>query len=78
MGEIPSDFVTDASENGESLFLGALERGRVFEVVVNRYGLAREDRAAFLGIVTNGEKLIERMASELVHTLRPMARDVDA
>jgi len=78
MGEILPDFVTDASENGESLFMGALERGRVFEVAVNRYGVAWEDGAAFLGIVTNGENVVERLAGELVDAFRAMARDVDA
>ena len=76
--KVASHLIPNATKECEPLVFRTPQRSRVFKILVNRHGPAREDRAAFLGIVTDGENVVERLAGELVYALRAVARNVDA
>lgn len=76
--EIVPQLLPNLTEKDEPFLFGTLQRGRIFEVLVNRYGLARKHWAAFLGVVAHRQDVIERLAGEFIHALGAMARNVDA
>ena len=69
VGKIPPQFVANAAKHSDPFIASALCLGRVLETVVNSHGLAGKDRAAFLGVVANGEHVIELLAGEFVDPL---------
>ena len=75
--QILSDLVANASEYGEPLLLGTLQSGGVFKVVVDGNRLAREDRAAFLCVVADGQDVVELLPGEFIDALGALAGNVD-
>jgi len=75
--QILPNLVTDPAERGEPLFFGPIESGGILEVVVNPRRLTWKNRAAFLGVVTDRQNIIEVLVGELVHTLGTGASDID-
>ena len=63
--EVFAEFIADAAEEGEPFLFGALQRGGVFEVAVYGDGVAGKDRAAFLGVVADGQNVIEMPARRI-------------
>jgi hypothetical protein len=76
--EVVAQLVPSGSEECDPLRFRTLERRWIVEVFVNHDGLAGKEWAAFLGVVTEGQNIVERLAGEFVHALGAMARNVDA
>jgi hypothetical protein len=70
--------IPNTTKECEPLASRTLQRCRIFKILVNRHGPAGENRTAFLGIVADGENVVERLACELVYAFREMAGNVDA
>ena len=62
-----SELVAYASKFGKPLLFWALYGGRILKAPVEALGGGREDRATLLGVVTNGDDIIEMLSLEFVN-----------
>lgn len=76
--EVGADLVADLAEGGEAVFFGAGDGGGVREVVVEAVGVAGVDGAGLLGVVADGEDVVEGLVGELVDGFGAVAGKVDA
>ena len=76
--EVLPHLVADATEQRKPLLFATFERCRICKAPVNHGGLTGKDRAAFPGVVADGQHVVEWLASELLYALGTMAGNVDA
>lgn len=77
-GKICPKLVTNAPEDGQSLLVGAFECGRIFEAAMYPVRRAKQDRAAFSGVIADRDHIIELAVLELVDVLRPISAYVNS
>ena len=78
MSQILTKLIANATERGKPFLVGALGQGRVIKAVMDADTLAGKDRATLVGIVTDGEDVVEMLANKFVHALGTVGGDVDA
>ena len=69
-------FVTDTTEDGQSLFVRAFCGSRIVKALMDADTVTRKDRARLVRVIAHGEDLVERFPGKLVHSLGPVAREV--
>ena len=76
--QIRPQFVPHAAKLRHPLFLRAFDGGRIVEILMQPYGRAKENRAAFLRVVSDCKYVIESLPGKLIDVLRAMRRNVYA
>lgn len=71
------DLVPDAPEGRLSLQLGAGDRGRVDEAMMDELFPAGEDRAGLAGVVADRDHGVEILVQQFVDVFGSVVRDVD-
>ena len=71
-----SELVAHAAEFRPPFLFRARDGGRVCQAPMDALRVGRKDRAAFPGVVADGNHIIERLPRELVHGFRTVAGDV--
>ena len=65
--------IANAPEFGHPLLFCALNGSRIFKAPVNALGGGGENRATLLGVVANGDDIIEMLPGEFLNRLRAAA-----
>ena len=73
-----AEIVADAAKEGEALGFACLKRRGVGELAVNHARCRWVNGAMLLGVVADGENVIEGLAGEFIHMLRALPGDVNA
>jgi len=66
LSQVSSEFVAIAPKRRKPFVFGTGNGGRVVEIVVQAVGVSGENRAGFVGLVADGEHVIEFLIPEFV------------
>lgn len=76
--QIAANLITNRSKGQEAFFFETLYTRWVWKALMKPVRVSRKNRAAFFGVVTNRQNVIELLVAELINALGPVAGNINA